>query len=266
MMTEAPDLLAAIRRLQHLSHSFRAHSRFLVPDLALMGYMAEAEENALTVDAIVASTVPHRAFPNARMVFEAAQLALLLVTHSDYRYAGSLAWVFHLRKDHKLQDDFEEMFGESEASEERGLELTLQEIADVWEEYSPGSGELISRAAQELASRGRGPDNWLGRSIGKALDEQIEGLPMRKELGLPVPKAGTFAMAYAMLCRGTHPQTHIRPKEIRGHEGGEVTIVPEQRDPIEAKETAIAFAAASVNYACLALTLRSRMMNGGGDR
>lgn len=100
------DALArAITGLKAAQAGFRPHAVFFVPDLVLLGYLREAEENASAVLALAESDVPHRAFPNARAVFEAAQLALVLTTHPDYRYAGALAWVHNLRRDHQLQAD-----------------------------------------------------------------------------------------------------------------------------------------------------------------
>jgi hypothetical protein len=224
----------------------------------MLGYIQEALEHAAAVEVLSSSAVPHRAIPNARSIFEAAQYALLLATHTDYAYAGALAWVFHLRKDHHLQDALEALGHRSALDEPRGLELAVNEMADTWNEFDPDAGQKLRQAQEELELRKRSADNWLGQNAAVALERQLAAYSRTSGKNLPLPKAGAFKASYASLCRLTHPHTSVRPREIRGTPGGSLRIVREERQLNDAAEMAITYAASAVNFVCLAVAIRSR--------
>lgn len=253
------SLVSAVDRLRRIEAGYRIHARYLVSDLVMLGYIQEALEHAIAVGVLSASPVPHRAIPNARSVFEAAQYALLLATHADYAYAGALAWVFHLRKDHKLQDDLEALGHSSGLDEPRGLELAMGEMASTWDDFEPGSGQILRQAQNELELRKRTADNWLGQNAALALERQLAAYSAASGKNLPLPKAGTFKASYAALCRLTHPHTSVRPREIRGKPRGPLSIVAEARQLDDVSEMALAYAASAVNYVCLAVAIRSHL-------
>lgn len=253
------ELESAIERLQLIRRGYRIHSRYLVSDLVILGYIQEAVEHALAVLALAASPVPHRSIPNARTVFEAAQYSLLLVTHADYAYAGALAWVYQLRKDHKLQDELEALGYAAGVGAPRGLALAVDEMEETWTAYAPESRGLLARAQRELEERGRSPDNWLGRNAAVALEGQLAHYSASSGKNLPLPKTGTFKTSYATLCRGAHPQLSVRPKLIRGTPGGQLTVLPDERLLNDYAEMAIGFAKSAVDYVCLAVAIRSHL-------
>lgn len=252
--------LATLRSILAKFITERISADHLVADLALIGLMIEVEENAGAVRILLGSEVPDRAFPNGRAVFEAAQQALLLTTHQDYDYAGALAWVYHLRKQHALEDDFETVMGSPPSTPLRKLRLALDEIAACWEDFSPGKGALIPRADAELVSRkGKGKrasDNWLGSNVAAALDVQVQA--RARELGVPTPPAlaQRNKVTYAYLCRGTHPYTRLRPDNLRGQRGGQVRVGMERPDRKGESETLSNYVASSLQIARLAMRFR----------
>src|SRR5688500_12158683 len=93
------DLPEVRARYEDLRAAFEPTSEHFVPDIVLLGFLNEIEENVRAVEILADSVVPHRAFPNARAAFEGAQRALLLTTADDYDLAGGKAWLYYLRRD-----------------------------------------------------------------------------------------------------------------------------------------------------------------------
>lgn len=237
----------------------KVSAEHLVPDLVLIGLMIEVEENADAVRILLASPIPDRAFPSGRAVFEAAQQALLLATHPDYDYAGALAWVYHLRKQHALEDDFEAVVGADPSAEPRPtLTMAVDEMVEMWNDFAPGKGALIRRAQDELEARPRGPDNWLGRNIAKAIDEQAKLAAAAAGIPAPPALAQRNRITYAYLCRGTHPYTRLRPDHLVGDPGGCVRVGAQRPDRASEGKTLEGYVGTALNFARFAMQVRDR--------
>jgi hypothetical protein len=64
----------------------------------MLGLAADVLETAEAVHHTAETGLPHKAFSNARLAFEAAQNLLVLATHEDYQHAGTRAWVYFEHK------------------------------------------------------------------------------------------------------------------------------------------------------------------------
>jgi hypothetical protein len=210
----------------------------------------------------------HRAFPNARSCFEAAQQALMLTTDSDYDLAGAKAWVYAHRKDLKqgmqaelagLLDDLPDHLPAKEYFAKR-----FQEMQETWNMFSPGKGDLLKNAEVALDRQPRRPDNWAGVDIASALETRLDAMPNPKRIQLPPTRPSALLRgAYALLNRETHPHSsRLEPDSVRGSANGAVEFVFGSDSSAEQADLAEVLAISSLNLAMAALALRLQMDRG----
>lgn len=253
------DLMeSALENFRHHVGQFRPHARYLVADLMLLGFAADIEENAEALHTLIEAGEPRRVFPLARSVFEASQMALLLATHPAYDYAGVLAWIFYLRKDHRLHDEMIQDVPDVKREDVHNLQQAVEEIRTLYEEFSPGGGALVDQALQELESRRRSADNWLGRNVASALESQWAEAAKAAGIDAPPQSATIQRNVYAMLSRGAHPHSRVRPSQIRGVADGEVFFEFEERDMIGDTQLAVSVASSAVKGGAIAFAIRRR--------
>jgi hypothetical protein len=232
----------------------RAHA---IPDLVLLGFLNEVEENARATSIVGTSDLPHRGFPNARAAFEAAQLALLLVTDPEYDRAGARAWVYYLRKDRRFREMHPEEFrGLDRLTPAEWFRSAVHEMAEVWNDLDSGKGQLILDAESLVESQPRRPDNWAALPIAPTLRDRLADYSRRHNAPVRSDAAEVYNRAYAALSRESHPRTRLRPIQVRGHPNGHAEFDFEERDLARDAETAVVLATASLSQGCLALAIR----------
>jgi hypothetical protein len=194
-----------------------------------------------------------------RAAFEAAQGLLLLVSAQDFDYAGALAYVYGLKKDHDIaQAHAADLAGKP--AEEGGpgwLEKAIEEVQDTWDDLSPGKGPLVRRAAAELAGRwNKKPDNWAGVHPGKELNHRLPLVGFTTPPGAPNITT-ILGNAYRALNRDTHPRTVVRPLAIQRTADGALHTDLESRDLAFLAGAAATIAAAALNLGVLAISVRA---------
>jgi hypothetical protein len=255
------SLIAALRQLCDLVARFAPTRPHLVPDIALLGFLKDVEENSRAVLLFADTPLRHRAYPSARAAFEAAQLALLLVTDSEYDLAGARAWIYYLRRDR----DFASQPRDGDAVTIQGLtpnawfREAVDEIAEMWESFSPRKGQLIAEAERLVMQQPKRPDNWAGVPIARTLSDRMSALAQRTDRPISADAAKAYNNAYAALTRQSHPRTQLRPEEIRSTAGQEVSVRFEVPDFDEQYENAVSLTAGAVLHALAALRARIAM-------
>ncbi|SRR5258706_2115722 len=74
--------------------AFTCRPRTLAGDMVLFGLGADVLETAKAVLHTATSALPYKAYSNARLTFEGAQILVVLSTHETYELAGTRAWVY----------------------------------------------------------------------------------------------------------------------------------------------------------------------------
>ena len=232
----------------------RAHA---LPDIVLLGFLNEIEENASVTTLIGSSEFPHRGFPNARSAFEAAQLALLLVTDPDYDRAGARAWVYYLRKDRVFAEMHpDDVQYPEKLTPSQWFRAAVNEMADLWNDLDAGKGRLILDAEALVESQPRRPDNWAGLPIAPTLRDRLAGYAERHNLPVRTDAAEVYNRAYAALSRESHPRTRLRPIQVRGLPNGYAEFDFEPRDVASDADTALLLATGALAQGYLALVIR----------
>jgi hypothetical protein len=226
------DLEEAFGLFSLARSAFAPSAMHLVPDIALLGFLNDIEENARAVDVLSSSHLPHRAFPNARAAYEAAQQALLLSSSDDYDLAGARAWVYYLRRDFLFASlpRPSHVGDAARRSAEAWYEGAFAEMKDLWETLAPGRGETLERARVAVEAHKGRPDNWAGVPIAPALAARLEAL--RKLRGKP-PNVGTaqiYNAAYSALSRESHPRMRVQPQRVTRSPDGSVELVLPERE------------------------------------
>ncbi len=242
--------------------AFSPLAAHLVPDMVLLGYAIEIDENIHAAELLLTNGFGHRAFPNVRAAYEAAQLAILLVTDNDYDLAGARAWLYHHHKDagYVKMHGPTVMQGEDDMTPEQWLEAATREIADTWEDFSPGKRDVVAKASDILRRQRSKPDNWAGVSVASELAKRMEALAKRGGHQAREGVAKVYSAGYAALNRDTHPRTRFKPCTITGTINGAVSFVEEKLDIDRACNTVIAIAAGSLNHGVVAFNIRASVM------
>jgi hypothetical protein len=262
MSASLDTILASLHATLLQLPSTAAH---LVPDLVLRSYLHDAEENGKVVQFLLPSTLRHRAFPNVRACFEAAQLSLLLASDPNYDLAGAKAWVYGHRKDlyqgseaerAGLLDDLPEQLPADEFFANQ-----FREMKETWNSFAPGKGALLHEAKIALERQPKRPDNWAGLNIPEALEERLGAMPNPESIEIPPVKASDLLRsAYAVLNRETHPHSlRLEPSTIHSSNGGAVTFVFDPVNSAEQADLAEKITASSLKLALAAASLRRRM-------
>jgi hypothetical protein len=255
----------ALRAFREHFAAFVPHASHLVPDIALRGFLHEMLENALIASSIAEGPIPHRAFPNVRSAFEAAQLALLLATSSDYDLDGARAWVYDLRKDRELQRSAEGLPESTDAdasgySPDERYEGAIKEMAEFWEDYARGKGHFMKRAQAIVEKQKRKPDNWAGVAIGVELARRLRLMAEQRGAETAVGNPDiALSGAYTVMCRFTHPRPSLRPLTFKRQSDDSVSIEYEKPDHENNRAMVATLAAGSLNFGTSALQLRVKM-------
>src|SRR5260370_39971631 len=157
------------KRLEELESELRAFScrpRTLVGDLVLFGLGADVLETATSVLHTAASALPHKAFSNARLAFEAAQILVVLATHETYELAGPQAWVYFELKSAAWQASAQRYRAQPDSSEEQILQRRVEQMAKIWDSLCEGHGKLLHDAFGLVwRDRKKRPDNFLHQNL-----------------------------------------------------------------------------------------------------
>ncbi|MDP9206468.1 MAG: hypothetical protein M3P12_13610 [Gemmatimonadota bacterium] len=250
----------SLAKLRSERAEFRLESRHAIPDLVLLNYINEVEENAFAVIEFKNTQSIHRAWPNARAAFESAQLALLLTTDPQYDLAGARAWIYHLRKDRTFAEADEESFNSESGgfSSDAWYQGAVKEMEALWDELSPGKGRFIPQAELLLDQQPRRPDNWAGVSIAPTLRDRMKTITVGSSPSSNLDTAEVYNRAYSGLTRHSHPQMRLRPMGVRGTPNGPVTFEFEERNVAQEYESISALTAGATLLAIAALLVRSR--------
>ena len=249
----------ARQRYQVVRSRFAAAASHLVPDIVLLGFLNEIEENVSAVELIAASGIPHRAFPNARTAFEAGQQALLLVTAPDYDAAGATAWAYHLIRDRKYMaaPRSGQTTDRANVEPEEWFESALTEMEQTWNDFAPGRGALLRDAATEIQSRRRGgPENWTGLPVAPTLRDRMLTLAERHGKKGRSDAADILNAGYGALSRESHPRTRFQPTRITRDSSGGISFEIPTRDLEADRETVLISAASSLAAATLGVAIR----------
>lgn len=186
-------LEAGIEELRQAFHSSRARPRYVVTDLAVIGFCREVLQQAQATLLLTRSDVPYAAFSSARGALEAAQDLLLVVAKLSEGYALTGARILaadllvresmHLEYGEFLRRSSGGEDGEGPSAESQASgETRLRQWGEFWEHNLAGSAELVQQAAREtqlrLSRRGRTP-HWsgIGRwKIARFLQDHVDSL------------------------------------------------------------------------------------------
>lgn len=229
----------------------------LVPDIALIGFLTEIDENVRAVEVVAASDLPHRAYPNARAAYEAAQRALLLVTAEDYDLEGAKAWVYYLRRDREyLRLPRSSIPAGGPPDPIAWFEGSLAEMERAWNDLAPGRGALLRRALAELPPVGARPDNWARVRIARTLRDRLNALLESRGKPSRGDTEPVYQAAYSGLTRLAHPGSRLDLVRISRAAGGQLRLEERPRNTDIDRRNVLLSAASSMAEGTLALTLR----------
>jgi hypothetical protein len=198
-------------RLEELESELRAFScrpRTLAGDLVLFGLGTDVMETAASVLHTAASALPHKAYSNARLAFEGAQILAALATHEKYEIVGSHAWVYFEMKSAAWRASAQhQRDAQSATDDHRILQSRVEQMAKVWDSVCLGRGKLL-RDAFELVwqERKKRPDNCLHENMASALARNYHTLLGK---GDPATRQGGCALAAV--------QGRLTPGQITGN-------------------------------------------------
>ena len=256
------DLEKAIKELQIAQANLKYLPDTLVADIVLMGLTSEVIENALVVDLLAQTPIPHRAFSNARTAFEAAQQATVLATNEDYSLAGARAWIYFRRKDRdwlKLAKPDDSGITTPDDAE-KWFQKQITKMADIWNSIAPGNGQTLFKAKEILDSQPRRPDNWLGKNMAHLqVDAYAKFADM---LGGTMGNDSNDSVEinrsiYSMLSREAHAGIRFDPVHIMKNKDNSLDVYYEPRDKELNSRSVSVSAAISAHEAMMALVYRS---------
>jgi hypothetical protein len=201
-------------RLEELESELRAFScrpETLAGDLVLFGLGADVLETATSVLHTAASALPHKAFSNARLAFEGAQILVVLAAHETYELAGPQAWVYFEMKSAAWRASAQRMRNASSATNQKEiLELRVESMATVWDSVCQGHGKLL-RDAFELVwkERKKRPDNCLHENITARQHAAYELFAASGTRAITRDSAGVNQAMYEVLCHETHAHPRL---------------------------------------------------------
>jgi hypothetical protein len=169
----------ALNHLIHLLSEARSSLRYqpetLYADIALSGLTFDVIESISAVRVLANTQFPHKAYPTARTAFEAAQQAMVLVTHENYALAGARALIYFYKKDSRwLASSKPDGSGvKSKEDAEQWFRNKIGQMAATWEDISPGKGQIIFEADKLLTQEEgkKKADNWLYRKMAHYQDQ-----------------------------------------------------------------------------------------------
>jgi hypothetical protein len=228
------SLVHAVEELEKEIDLFRCRPVSLPGDIVLVGLARDVYDTTIAVAHTLTTNLPHKAYANARLVFEAAQSALVLATHEDFSRAGALAWTYYENLTALSKATARQSGGPTtEAKQFAILDQRVSELASGWETVSAGSSVILHDAKLETWSRRKAkPDNWLHESLDA---RQLRAYTVfAASSGGTAPAADDLAEAnkamYRILCHETHAHPRVHTFRFRRMDDGFVELVPEDRD------------------------------------
>jgi hypothetical protein len=220
----------AIAKLNHLSsvrEKVLIRAELLPADLALVGLYNELRDAAFLTVELCHLHAQSAAFPMARTVFEATQQLIVLATEDDYLSVGTRAWLYHLRKEKRVAESARG----AEAAHD-WFQQAVREIQRIWGAYNSNTEKIIhdeNAQLDEFQKNRGGADNFMGRNIGKIVEERYPKLagPLGKRAAeLSKLNSGI----YTALSRESHAHLRVDPAALRVAPDGTVSIVPRKVD------------------------------------
>ncbi len=158
-------LTEQIRELNTELGLFEWRRRTLPADLVLMGLATDVLETGAAIQETAESALPHKAFANARLAFEAGQQMLVLATHDNYEGAGTDAWVyFELKAAAWHADAVRLRDPATPVSTRQLLKARVAQMREAWSLYREDAGAMLDRSVESVwdwHDRRQFPDNWL---------------------------------------------------------------------------------------------------------
>src|SRR4051812_7189331 len=151
-----------IRELNDELDRFEWRIETLPGDLVVLGLATDVLETAAAVQEASESRLPHKAYANSRLAFEAAQNVLVLATHEDYQEAGIKAWVYFELKTATWRAKAARRHNADGTDERQLLERRVAQMTEAWGTLYPEAGPMLQGALADVWARRRmRPDNWL---------------------------------------------------------------------------------------------------------
>lgn len=202
------------QRLNELNlevEAFTCRPRTLAGDLVLLGLASDILETGMAVLHTAASSLPHKAFANARLVFEGAQQLVVLATHESYEISGAMAWVYFEAKSARWRAHWQHRrsSGTPQLSDQKLLEQRVSEMAAIWDSVCDGQGKVLRDAFVRFGNeRKTRPDNWLLENLTTRQHRAYQIFAASTGAAVSADGAKVNQSMYEVLCHETH--THPR--------------------------------------------------------
>jgi hypothetical protein len=244
------EALAKLNHLDSVRERFLMRAELLPADLAFVGLYNELREAAFLAVELCRLHAQSAAFPLARRVFEATQQIIVLATEEDYLGVGTRAWLYHLRKEKRVAH-----FARGALAAQDWFEQAVREIQRIWITYNSDAEKILRHENAQLdalqKNRG-GADNFMGRNIGKIVEERYPKLA--GALGKRAAELGELNSGiYTALSRESHAHLHGDPASLRVAPDGTVSIVSQKVDEITKNKLVLGCLSSSLSEADAAL-------------
>ena len=174
MDSQFDEAIAKINLLGPIREQFQIRAELLPADLAIVGLYTELRESAFLAVELCRLHAQSAAFPLARTVFEATQQLIVLATEDDYLSVGTRAWLYDLRKRKRVAQ-----FARGAEAADDWFQQAVGELQRIWTVYNPNAEKDLHHENTQLdalqKNRG-GADNFMGRNIGKIVEERYSKL------------------------------------------------------------------------------------------
>jgi hypothetical protein len=199
------------RLIDDLNSELRAFScrpPTLVADFVLAALATDLLETGQAVQETSSSSLPHKAYPNARLAFETAQNLVVLAAHEKYQFAGAVAWVYFESKDARWRSEMDRSAG-TVTTADQWLEMRVSQMASICNSASDGQGELLWEALTSVRRDSKKkPDNWLHENMARRHHLAYAVFGANGGNPLALDSAELNEKLYQALCR----ETHVRPR------------------------------------------------------
>jgi hypothetical protein len=224
----------AVEGLEKEIDMFQCRPSSLPGDIVLLGLARDVYDTVIAVAHTLTTELPHKAYANARLVFEAAQSALVLATHEDFVRAGALAWTYYENVT-ALSQAMARQSGSStlEDAQLAILDRRVNDFASGWETVRAGSSAILQDAKRETWSKRKAkPDNWLHEALDA---RQLRGYTLFATVSggtAPAPQdlADLNKAMYRVLCHETHAHPRMHSFRFRRMDDGLIEVLSEDRD------------------------------------
>jgi hypothetical protein len=192
--------------------AFACRPRTLTADLVLLGLANDVLETGMAVLNTAASSLPHKAFANARLVFEGAQQLVVLATHESYEISGARAWVYFEAKSARWRADRQQRRNPATppVSDQKLLEQRVTQMATIWDSVCGGQGKVLREAfVQVWSERKKRPDNWLHENLTTRQHRAHQIFAASNGVAVPADGARVNQSMYEVLCHETHAHPRL---------------------------------------------------------